>query len=181
MIKILGIPGSVRHGSLNILLLRAAAEQAGPDATVSIVDQPQLAALPSFDPDADPPPPAQELRDAVEEADAVLFATPEYNGSMPGSLKNAIDWMATPSRQGPLRGKPAAVVGAGRDDVGCDWAHADARKVLEMAGARVIDDGLSIEDAERVLGSDGAVLDRERSERLDEILGELVEEGRAPG
>jgi chromate reductase len=180
-VRILGIPGSVRAGSLNLSLLEAAAERARPGAVLSIYRQPRLAMVPSFDPDADPPPAVDELREAVADADALLFATPEYNGSLPGGLKNAIDWIAAPSRQGPLRGKPAAVVGADRDEVGCDWAHADTRKVLEMAGARVIGAELSIEDSERVLDGGAPGLDPERSKKLERVLDELIAEGRAPG
>lgn len=180
-VQILGIAGSVRPGSTNLSLLRTAAAHAGPTATISIYHQPQLALVPSFHPDAEPPPPVAELRDAVRESDALLVATPEYNGSMPGGLKNAIDWIAAPSRQGPLRGKPVAVVGADRDAIGCDWAHADTRKVLEMAGARVIDAELSIGASEDVFSHGQAQLDGERVAQLDQILAELIAEGRAPG
>ena len=181
-VKILGIPGSVRQGSLNIALLRAAADRAAPEADLEIYAPPDLAGVPSFEPGAEPPPAVNELREAVGRADALLFATPEYNGSMPGGLKNAIDWVAAPDRQGPLRGKPAAVVGADRGEIGSDWAQADARKVLEMAGARVIGEGLSIETAAEVLGDNGSSsLDGEYAQRLDLVLEELVSEGRAPG
>lgn len=180
-VRILGIPGSVREGSLNISLLETAAEHAAPEADIAIYNQPRIAELPSFDPDAEPPPPVTDLREAVAGADALLIATPEYNGSMPGALKNAIDWLAAPARSGPLRGKPAAVVGADREEVGCDWAHADARKVLEMAGARVIAESLSIEAAADVLGLPDSDLNGERGDTLDRILTELIAEGRAPG
>lgn len=180
-IKILGIPGSVRDGSHNISLLKVAAEHAEPDADVTIYEVLRLAEVPSFDPDAEPPPPVDALRGAVIDADALLFSTPEYNGSIPGGLKNAIDWISAPSRQGPLRGKPAAVVGADRGEVGCDWAHAEARKVLELAGARVISDGLSIEASADAFADDGGLNDERRTEDLRRVLSELISEGRAPG
>ena len=180
-IKIVGIPGSVRSDSLNRALLQSAAEIVAPDAELAVFEPAELATIPPFEPGAEPPPPADQLRAEVDDADAVLVATPEYNGSIPGGLKNAIDWLAAPAREGPIRGKPAAVVGVDRGEVGCDWAHADARKVLEMAGARVIADGLSVEGAAPALDGDGGLLDDEQRRALQQVVDELVEEGRAPG
>lgn len=176
---ILGIPGSVRAGSLNVALLRAAAEELAPRALLELFEQPVLAALPSYEPAAAPPEATETLRSAVEYADGVLIATPEYNGTLPGALKNAIDWAATPPRRGPFRGKPVAVVGTDRGSVGCDWAHADVRKVLEVAGARVVSRNLSIDGAEDAFTNEGALAEATHRDRLRGLLDELLAEATA--
>ena len=122
--------------------------------------------MPPFQPGADPDAEVARFRDAVDGADGILLATPEYNGSMPGCLKNAIDWIAVARGDGgpvPIAGKPAAVIGADRSRFGCDWAVADARKVLEVAGARVLPEGLAIPSAEQAFTPDGAL--REPADR----------------
>ena len=111
--RLLGIAGSVRRGSHNRKLLRAAAGALPPGAELVLWER--IGQLPHFDEDLEaqaPPAPAQELRDAIAAADAVVIATPEYNAGMPGVLKNAIDWVSRPFDANPLRGKPLAVVGA---------------------------------------------------------------------
>ena len=80
-----------------------------------------------------------ELRQAIADADGLLFATPEYNSSIPGVLKNAIDWVSRPRAETPLQGKPAAVIGASTGSFGAVWAQAELRKVLGSTGARVVD------------------------------------------
>jgi chromate reductase, NAD(P)H dehydrogenase (quinone) len=180
-IRILGIPGSVRSDSLNLALLEAAARAIAPAGELSVFGPSELATIPPFQPGVEPPPETGVLRGGVEDADAVLVATPEYNGSIPGGLKNAIDWLSAPARRGPIRGKPAAVVGADRGEIGCDWAHADARKVLELAGARVIADGLSVDAAAGAFGADGGLRDAEQHRALKRVVDELVAESLAPG
>lgn len=179
-IELLGIPGSVRVESLNVRLLQAAGAQAGEEADLELLVQPELARIPPFDPDAEVPVPAERLRGAVAEADALLFATPEYNGSIPGTLKNLIDWVSAPQRLGPLRGKAAAVIGVDRGEAGCDWAHADARKVLEVAGARVVSAGLSLSAEEVSFDDANELADGEQRRQLDAVLEELISEGRLP-
>ena len=138
--KILGISGSLRRDSYNSMLLRAAAELLPPGAELEVYDG--LKAVPPYDADDDEgfaPAVVRELREAVAEADAVLIATPEYNASVPGALKNALDWVSRPHATNPLRGKPAAVVGASTGMFGAVWAQAELRKVLQTIGARVVD------------------------------------------
>ncbi len=178
-VHVLGLLGSERSDSLNLRLLRSAGSvEASFELTIfkSAAGEP----IPPFNPDADFPDGVARLREAVEEADAVLLATPEYNGSLPGGLKNAIDWVSTPAGEGPIRGKPTAVIGADRGEVGCDWAHADARKVLETAGARVIRDGLSVCDAENAFDDAGHLVEPTQALRLEQVVEELVEESRGP-
>ena len=111
--RVLGISGSLRRDSLNSALLRAAAERL--PAGVELVEFERLADVPPYgeDVEAEPAPDAvRELREAIRAADAVLIATPEYNHSIPGQLKNALDWASRPAGQSALNGKPAAAIGA---------------------------------------------------------------------
>jgi chromate reductase len=111
---------------------------------VEVERWPGLRAVPPFDEDAEAgeaPPSVAGLRDLIADADAVLFATPEYNGSVPGQLKNALDWASRPHRTNPLRNKPVAVVGASTGGFGALSAQADLRRILARIGARVVEAG----------------------------------------
>lgn len=138
--KILGISGSLRRDSHNTNLLRAAAEAAGPDVELELFEG--LKEVPPYDEDDDVhqrPESVARLNAAIARADAVLFATPEYNASIPGQLKNAIDWISRPVATNVLRNKPVAVIGASTGAFGAVWAQAELRKVLAALGARVLD------------------------------------------
>ena len=129
--RILAISGSVRRDSHNTRLLRHAAERAPAGVEIEVWDG--LKSIPPYDEDDDDrsrPAPVAELREAIAEADGLLFATPEYNSSIPGVLKNAIDWASRPRATTPLQGKPAAVIGATTGSFGAVWAQAELRKVL---------------------------------------------------
>src|SRR5438874_8382242 len=137
--RILGISGSLRRDSHNRRLLLEAAQHLPPGVELELFDG--LKALPPYDEDDDllPAHPAvKALRDAIAGADAVLFATPEFNGSVPGQLKNAIDWASRPRGEAALAGKPVAVVGASPGMFGAVWAQGDLRRILGIAGARVV-------------------------------------------
>lgn len=174
-VSFLGIPGTVSTRSLNVDLLGNAAREAPDDVTLTIYLEPGLWEMPPYEPGARGSEEVERLRDAVAGCDGIVLATPEYNGSMPGGLKNAIDWIAAPrpgaAEGGPLSGKPAIVIGADRGRFGCDWAVADARKVLEVAGARVLPEGLAIPRAEAAFAEDGEL--REEADRAQ--LGALME------
>ena len=114
------------------------------------------------------------MREALAGADAVLVATPEYNASIPGVLKNALDWASRPHATNPLRGKPVAVVGASTGMFGAVWAQADARKVLSTIGARVLDRELPVAEADERFDADGRLNDPELEEQLAEIVADLV-------
>ncbi len=175
--KVLAISGSLREGSHNTTLLRAAAELLPPSAALELHDG--LREVPPYDADTDrrPGPAAVEaFREAIAEADAVLFATPEYNSSVPGQLKNAIDWASRPVRDNPLTGKPVAVIGASTGSFGAVWAQAELRKVLGASGARVIDTDLPVGKADEAFDNDGRLADPLLREQLAEILAELVSE-----
>ncbi len=148
MTRILGISGSLRRDSHNTSLLRAAAEAAGPDVQFELYDR--LKEVAPYDEDDDVyPRPASvaRLNQAIATADAVLFATPEYNSSIPGQLKNAIDWVSRPVATNVLRNKPVAVVGGSTGAFGAVWAQAELRKVLAALGARVLDVELPVPHA----------------------------------
>src|SRR4051794_37905071 len=142
--RILGISGSLRRGSHNRRLLRAAAALLPPGA--ELVEWDGLAELPAFCEDLEysPPEPVREFLAAVEDADALLIATPEYNASLPGALKNAIDWASRPFPDNVLRHKPSAVVGASTGLFGAVWAQAEVRKTLKASGADVLDAELAV-------------------------------------
>lgn len=136
IIRVLGISGSLRTGSYNTALLRAAVELLPPDMTLEIMD---LEGLPVFDVDYEKPFPetVAQLRGRIEQADAVMIATPEYNSSISGALKNALDWVSR-SPQPPLTGKPVAVIGASTGMFGTARAQIQLRQVLTHLGALVL-------------------------------------------
>lgn len=178
--NILAISGSLRTASYNTGLLRAAAEVAQDDARVELWDG--LKQVPPYDQDDDvePAPTAvAELRAAVAAADAVLFATPEYNSSIPGQLKNALDWLSRPIATNPLRNKPVAVVGASTGVFGAVWAQAELRKVLAAIGARVLDEELPVGQAPTRCDDSGRLVDEELRGRLADIVAALAEQARA--
>jgi chromate reductase len=178
--RILGIAGSLRRGSHNRKLLRAAGAALPPGAT--FVEWDGLGALPVFDEDLelDPPEPVREFLAAIEEADAVLVATPEYNASLPGGLKNALDWASRPFPDNVLRDKPMAVIGASTGLFGAVWAQAEVRKVLKASGARVIENELPVGMADSAFTEDGSLADPELAARLEDLLADVVREVEAP-
>ena len=173
--KVLAISGSLRDESFNTKLLRAAAELAPPGVEVELWNG--LKAVPPFDEDDESeqaPAGVVELYDALAGADALLFATPEYNSSIPGQLKNAIDWASRPKATAPIRNKPAVVIGASTGAFGGVWAQAELRKVLASAGARVVDGELPVALAHTRFDADGRLTDEEAREQLGEIFEALV-------
>ena len=177
--KILAVSGSLRADSYNTSLLRAASEAAPEGVDVELFEPSGIADLPLYDQDLDTrdvPEPAAHLREAWGSADAILFATPEYNGSMPGGLKNAIDWASRPRMDAALMNKTVAVVGASTGQFGAMWAQADLRKVLGTAGARVVGDELPVTRAHEKFDSSGRLLDGELFERLRLLLETLATE-----
>ena len=142
MMRILAVSGSLRESSYNTSVLRAALEAAPDGVELELWDG--IGELPLYDEDLedDAPVSVQRLRDAWAAADAILFATPEYNGSIPGGLKNAIDWASRPKGAAALTNKTVAVVGASTGQFGALWAQQDLRRVLGIAGARVVGEEL---------------------------------------
>lgn len=175
--RILAVSGSLRRNSYNTHLLRAAIEAAPEGVEVELWDG--LGGLPLYDQDLDVTEPVdavRRLREAWGSADAILFATPEYNGSVPGVLKNAVDWASRPVREAALTNQTVSVVGASNGQFGAMWAQADLRKILGTAGARVVGDELPVARASEKFDAEGRLLDGELSERLRLVLGTLTSE-----
>ena len=173
---VLGISGSLRSDSHNTRLLRAAARELPEGVEFRLLEG--LREVPPYDEDddRDPAPAAvARLREAIAGADALLIATPEYNSSIPGQLKNALDWASRPRSSSPLRFMPVAVVGASTGAFGAVWAQAELRKVLGASGARVVEGDLALGHAHEKWG-DGDVLDEDVRTQLRELLEQLVSE-----
>jgi chromate reductase len=171
--RILALAGSLRSGSLNRDLLRLAAAHAPAGVEVELYEG--LRELPPYDADreAPTPPPVERFADAVRDADAVLVATPEYNASIPGALKNALDWASRPEVvAGAFFGKPVAVVSASTGAFGAIWAQAELNKVLRTLGARVVETGLAVARAHERL----AAPDEELGDDLDRVVRLLAAE-----
>jgi chromate reductase len=174
-LRILGISGSLRRGSHNTNLLRAAAELLPPGAELDLYEG--LRELPPYDPDLDvePADPAVvRLREAIASADGVLISAPEYNGSIPGVLKNALDWASRPFPDNALRGKPVAVIGASTGLFGAVWAQAETRKVLGVIGADVLEHELPVGQADTAFGVNGELVEPEQQAVLSELVNVLA-------
>jgi chromate reductase len=172
---ILAISGSLRDASNNTRLLRVAAEEAPEGVELVLWDG--LKEIPPYDQDDDvvPGPEAVEaFRDAVREADAVLFATPEYNSSVPGALKNALDWASRPVATNAFRNKPVGVFGSSAGMFGAVWAQAELRKVLGAMGARVADIEVAIGHSMDKFDDDGVLTDEATREQVREAVDVLV-------
>jgi|AmaraimetP72IA01_FD_contig_51_2644825_length_1132_multi_10_in_0_out_0_2 chromate reductase len=175
--RILAVSGSLRRDSYNTSLLRAAADAAPEGVEVELWEG--LGELPIYDQDLEAgelPEPVHRLRRDWSEADAILFATPEYNGSVPGGLKNAIDWASRPRGEAALANKTVAIVGASMGQFGAMWGQADLRKILGVAGARVVSDELPVTRAHEKFDQHGRLLDAELHERLRGVLHTLAAE-----
>ena len=175
--RILAVSGSLRRDSHNTQLLRAAIEAAPEGVEVELWDG--LRDVPLYDQDLDTTEPIESvrrLREAWGTADAILFSTPEYNGSVPGVLKNAIDWASRPVREAALTNQTVSVIGASNGQFGAMWAQADLRKILGTAGARVVGDELPVARASEKFDSEGRLLDHELFERLRLVLETLASE-----
>jgi chromate reductase len=121
-----------------------------------------------------PHPAVARLRQAIASADGVLIATPEYNGSIPGALKNALDWASRPFPDNSLRGKPVAVIGASTGLFGAVWAQAETRKVLAIIGADVTDHEFPVGQADTALDVNGGLVEPEQRAALSELVSVLL-------
>jgi chromate reductase len=168
-VHVLAVSGSLRRASHSTALLRTLADEAPDGVLVTLFDG--LEAVPPFNEDreADPEPVGlAHWRNALRAAELVVFATPEYNTTIPGQLKNAVDWASRPfGPDAALWGKPVAVLGSSPNAYGALWAQADLRKALAKAGARVLDAELAIP---RIHRADPAQLRRRLAAYLDGVL-----------
>ncbi|HEY4026963.1 MAG TPA: NAD(P)H-dependent oxidoreductase [Candidatus Dormibacteraeota bacterium] len=179
-IEIIGIAGSLRRESLNRRLLEVAARALPPDVRLEIWDG--LERVPPFseDHEAGPAPRGvEELRRVLARADGVLIATPEYNGSIPGQLKNALDWASRPRGSAVLEGKPVATLSASPTPYGAAWAQADLRRVLKVIGADLCGDELALPHAFRQFDADGGLADADLADRLAASIAALAARWRA--
>jgi chromate reductase len=176
--RVLGISGSLRRDSHNTELLRAAATLLPSGVEFELYDG--LKDIPAYSEDDESNPPASvvDLRERIAAADAVLFATPEYNYSIPGALKNALDWVSRPHASNTLRNKPVAVIGASTGMFGAVWAQAELRKVAGALGARVIDRELPVPTADEIVRDWEKLESTGTHSLLVGLLGELLAEVR---
>jgi chromate reductase len=176
-VRVLAISGSLRSGSYNTALLRALREEAPADVEIELWQG--LKGIPPYDSDDDvvPGPEAVEaFRELVREVDAVFFATPEYNSSVPGALKNALDWASRPIATNSFRNKPVAVISSSAGAFGGVWAAADLRKVLGAMGARVTAAELAVGHSHEKFDDDGHLIDHDVRQGLRDALQTLVAE-----
>lgn len=175
--QVLAISGSLRSESYNTSLLRALAEEAPPGVSVELWSG--LKQIPAYDADEDltpGPAPVEELRDAVAQADAVIFATPEYNSSLPGALKNALDWASRPFATHSFRNKPVAVLASSAGAFGGIWAQAELRKVLGAMGARVTEVEVAVGHVAEKFNPDGELVDPAVRQQLRDTLQAVLAE-----
>ena len=170
MATIIGLCGSLRRASFNLMLLRAATD-AAPSGTS--IETESIREIPLYDGDVEAeqglPPAARRLKDRIAAADGVLIATPEYNNSIPGVLKNAIDWLSRPPSDIPrvFRGRAAALMGATPGPGGTALSQAAWLPVLRTLGMRPWFEGrLLISSAGKVFDSEGRVDDSATRDRI---------------
>ena len=176
-VRLLAISGSLRRQSYNSALLDALGAECGPE--VDFLFWNGLDTIPAYNEDVEEAPLSVALlKDEIAAADAVLFATPEYNASLPGALKNALDWVSRPIEANPLRGKPVAVVGASQGAFGAAWAQAELRKILQTIGARVEGQELLVAHAQHAFTREGRLQHHKHASALTSILEALLQHTR---
>jgi chromate reductase len=182
MPRVLALSGSLRAGSHSTTLLRHAAARTGDDLELILYDG--LREIPPFDEDSEADEaltvPVERLKQALRDADGVLIATPEYNGSVPGVLKNALDWVSRPVDTNPLRNKPVAVISSSTGSFGGLWAQNDLRRILGTLGARVLEGSVTVPYVHTLVDGVGELAHPDTSDGLRELVqalqGELARE-----
>lgn len=186
-IRLLAVAGSLREASLNRRLVRLA-ERLAPEG-VELIEFDALGAVEPYDEDLEAsegfPPGAAAFARAVRSADGLFIATPEYNGSVPGQLKNALDWASRPDADAPdgvtglqassLFGKPVGVASASNGQFGAVWARDELAKVLRTQGARpIVEPGVTVANGQAAFNDDGTLVSEATTDRLRELLDEVV-------
>jgi chromate reductase len=179
--RVLGISGSLRRDSYNTALLRHAGELFEAEgAEFEIYDD--LRDIPAYDEDSDTedaPEAVLRIREAVRDADAVFFVTPEYNSSIPGALKNALDWVSRPLATNALRYRPVAVIGASSGMFGAVWAQAELRKVLAAIGARVSEGEVAVGNAGERFDENGRLNEPNLEQEVHEVVTTLLHDAQS--
>jgi chromate reductase len=180
-VRILGIAGSLRRQSYNRAALRAASGLLPEGATLDIFE---LEGIPGFNEDDEQNPPARvvEFKSVIREADAVLIVTPEYNYSVPGVLKNAIDWASRPYGDSAWNGKPAAIMGASVGAIGTARAQYHLRQMMVFLNMFPINQPeVMIGNASERFDAEGNLTDDATKEYIRQLLGNLVDWSRRIG
>jgi chromate reductase len=180
-VLVLGVSGSLRRGSYNTALLRHAGDLFEAEGAEFEVFQ-GLRDIPPYDEDydiEDAPEAVSRMREAVRDSDAVFFVTPEYNSSIPGVLKNALDWLSRPFASNPLRYKPVAVIGASSGMFGAVWAQAELRKVLGSIGARVTEGEVAIGNASERFDQNDRLNEPNLEQEVHEVVAMLLDDARS--
>jgi chromate reductase len=174
--SVLGVCGSLRRDSYNSVLLDLAARAL--PAGFRYARYRELKALPPFDEDdeATPHGAVDRFRALLRGADGLIVATPEYNASIPGQLKNAVDWGSRPAAEPALRDLPVLVIGASTSSFGALWAQSQLRSALGVAGARVIDAELPVAEADEQFAPDGSFADAGLAQRLGDLVAQFAAE-----
>lgn len=177
-VRILTLVGSLREGSINRQLVQLAQRDQDGQAEIEIFED--LKSIPPFDEDdeAQVPEVVLELRRRIASADAVLVVTPEYNSSVPGQLKNALDWASRPFATNELRGRTVAVIGASPSGGGARSAIADAQRILQRIGADVIEDTYSLPRAFEQIDNSGTLSGTEIHDGVKSVVTALVAKSR---
>jgi chromate reductase len=179
--RVLGISGSLRRDSYNTALLRHAGDLFEAEGAEFEIYH-GLRDIPPYDEDydtEDAPEAVSRIREAVWDADAVFFVTPEYNTSIPGALKNALDWLSRPVATNPLRYKPVAVIGASAGMFGAVWAQADLRKVLAAIGARVTEGEVAVGNAGERVDENGRLNEPNLEQEVHEVIAALLSDAQS--
>jgi chromate reductase len=174
--RVLGISGSLRKDSYNTSLLRHAGDLFEAEGAQFEIYH-GLRDIPPYDEDYDTEQAHEavaRIREAIRDADAVFFVTPEYNSSIPGALKNALDWLSRPFASNPLRYKPVAVVGASSGMFGAVWAQAELRKVLGAIGARVTEGEVAVGHAGERFDESGRLNEPNLEQEVHEVIAALL-------
>ena len=175
VVRVLGICGSLRSGSFNRMLLKAAQELAPPEMSITTFDR--IGEIPhyNFDLDVSPgPEPVAALRQAIRDADALLIATPEYNFSVPGVLKNAIDWASRPAATSSLKGKAASIMGAAGGMVGTARAQLALRQSFVFTQTYPLQaPEILVSKAHEKFNAEGQLIDETTREMLRKHLAAL--------
>ncbi len=178
-ISVLGIGGSLRKGSYNRALLRAAQELAPEEMEIHIFDNDILAEIPTFNEDVrqrGEPEPVKLLKQQMQQADALLFSIPEYNYSISGVLKNAIDWASRPANESPLNGKPVALMGASTGKSGTMRAQTHFRQVCVFTNMFPVNKPeVFVASAAEKFDPEGRLVDQDSREFVRQLMQSLLE------